>query len=191
MNEYTGNGVRAFYFNKVVYNTYLTDKERAIIDALDYMRYDTLKNEKKDFPHLSWTTEPAKDYEVTNLFYRFFLIMIDCMEHTTELYAEENKDNPEKVMQDLKESLKGITAKAFCDEIITKATYGSGKNPYTYNPDTQKSDFSLIKRDLEHICEPMIKALEQGNHQEELKKAKAAVKRKATAIGKYAMEKGI
>lgn len=189
MNEYTGNRVRAFYFNKVVYNTYLTDKERAIINALDYMRYDTLKNEKEDFPHLSWTTAPADGFENTNLYARFFLIMIDCMEHTTELYAEENKDTPEKVMQDLKESLKGITAKAFCDEIITKATYDNGKNPY--KDSIRNNDPFFIKRDLEHICEPMLKALEQGNHQEEIKKAKAAVKRKATAIGKYAIERGI
>ena len=112
------------------------------------------------------------------------------MEHTTELYAEENKGNPEKVMQDLKNSLKGITSKAFCDEIISAAaTYDNGKNPY--KDSIRNNDPFFIKRDLEHICKPMLKALEQGNHQEELKKAKAAVKRKATAIGKYAMEKGI
>lgn len=190
MNEYTGNSVTAFYFNKVVYNTYLTDKERAIIDALDYMRYDTMKNEKEDFPHLSWETAPASGFECTNLYIRFWQIMIDCMEHTTELYAEENKGNPEKVLQELKESLKGVTAKAFCDEIIsTIAADCNGNCPYR---DTiRNSDFSFIKRDLEIICEPMLKALEKGNHQEELKKANAAVKRKATTIGKYAIEKGI
>lgn len=190
MFEYTGNEITAYYFNKVVFNKYLTDKERNLINALDYFRYDTLKTEKRDFPHISWTTTPAEDFECTELHNRFWLMLMDCKEHAYKLYAEEFKDAPEKVIEDLRESLKGISPTAFCEEIIAYVS-SDVKGNCPYKDKTRAGDFSFIERDLCYLCQAMFSALEIGKQTEYTKKARSMVKRKATTIGKFAIKAGL
>ena len=145
MFEYTGNDITAYYFNKVVFNTYLTDKERNLINALDYFRYDTMKTEKQDFPHLSWTTAPASGWECTNLSARFWLMIMECLDHVTELYANDNKDKPDHVIEDLRESLKGITPKAYSNEIIANNYDTDMKGNSPLKSGIKNGDFSRIE----------------------------------------------
>lgn len=192
MYEYTGKEVQACYFNRIVFNTYLTDKERRIIDLFDYYRYDTMENEKTDYPHISWitTAEMATDFENTNLDARLYLMIMDCREHTYELYANDTKDNPEKILQDLRDTLREITPKMFYDDCVMMYY------KYTMKWNIKKMERKLTERDetvfmpeIEGICRPMLMAIELNGDTALSDKANAIIKKKHKAYADYARKK--
>lgn len=192
MYEYNGNEVQAYYFNKVVFNTYLTDQERHIINILDYYRYDTMEH-TKDYPHISWITFNVSNWECTNMHIRLYLIIQDCKKHTYELYAEDHKDNPTKAMLDLQLTLKDITPKMFFDDVIKIilkcATLMDGSNPLRTK--IENGDTSEFIDTLNEICAPMLSALKKGNHTEQTEKAISIISRKAQTIMDYAKKRVI
>ena len=192
MYEYTGKEVQACYFNRIVFNTYLTDKERRIIDLFDYYRYDTMENGKTDYPHISWitTAEMATDFENTNLDARLYLMIMDCREHTYELYANDTKDNPERILQDLQETLREITPKMFYDDCVMIYYKHTMKwNIRKMEKRLTERDETVFMPEIEGICRPMLMAIELNGDTALRGKAKAIIERKHKAYTDYARKK--
>ena len=200
MFEYTGNEVTAYYFNRVIFDNYLTDKERNLIIMLDHFRYETFKH-NKDYPHTSWYVDRGKregnTYYVSDvslgandeeLFMRFFSILMQLKDHTYELYAEENKDNPEKIIADLKETLKEITPKVFYDDVI-ESIAKPVKGEWNVDRLMKEGDKTVFLNDLHYICKPMLLAIDSNGSDDLKKKANTIIEKKQTSIVKYTMKK--
>lgn len=182
IHGYKGKRVVAYYFNRIIFNTYLTEQERLIITLLDMMRNDAC-NTPEYLPHFS--EKPSGDYSTEDcnsplLYLRWYANIMALRNRTTECYAEEFKDDPERALSDLKATLKELTPKLFYDDVISDI---ANKKEML-----QRKDQRLTRVTLEHICEPMLLAMERGDHTDYRAKAIAMIARKQRAITKYAKE---
>lgn len=172
MYEYTGKMVVAYYVNKEIYNTYLTDKERYMFNLLDYFRYEMLYH-LEEYPHINTRTQQANAGELWAVFWTSIMTM---REQVYSKYADEYKDNPEKAAEDMRKALKDITPAKFVKDVF---------HDLLSTRELDEIDIDRIRLDLEAVCDPMLRVINNSSDVKLKEKAKARIMKKSDDILRY------